>query len=362
MPPQVQGPGSGSSPIVQQAPAGVDNTKSSDQEKKPIEQPKDAPKIQPEPYRASNKEASNRKAELSTQATAQRATLFSIWEEKKAKDDKAIELAKKANAEVMKAVNEAKAIAVANQAIAVTHKASVDVMRASLENSDTKNLKKTITESEKWPQQNREILNEAMGNSEVVMKKVAKEFTPNEQLKIVERSFDTNNQTADAAEKHKTAVKAWMDNTKGSTLNHVVSNSSHYLEFEIAEQVKDRDLGNFNKLNSGNKVNVAGMVIGDSRSPERAIRETFENINPKEKNMLMDKIQVSNPDSQLFMMQQTSKALDHEVMEGMDKNNAEFMRKTYKYMGENSKTQDEKELYNKNAMYVENWMDEKFKR
>jgi hypothetical protein len=354
MPPQVQGPGSGSTPVIQQAPAGVDTAKSSDQEKKPIEQPKDAPKNQPEPYRASNKEASNRKAELSTQATAQRASLFSIWEQKNAKEDKAIELAKKANADVMKGVNEAKAIA-------VSHKVTVDVMRTSLENSDTKNFKKIIAESEKWPEDKKKIMNEAMGHSEVVMKKVAKELTPDEQLKVIDRSYEADNNGPNAG-KHETAVKAWMDSTKSSTLNHVVSNSSNYLEMEISKQVENGDIGNFNKLNSKNKVNVARVVIGDSSSSDQAIQKTFENINPKEKNMLMDKIQVSNPNSQLFFMTQTAKALNGEVMEGIDKNNAEFMRKTYSYMGEHAKTPEEKELYNKNAMYVENWMDEKFKR
>ena len=355
MPPQVPKTGSGSATVVQQAPA--EETKSSNIEKKPAEQPKEASKNDaPEPYRATSKEASNRKAELSTQGTAQRAALIGVFEQKMAKDDKLIELAKKTNADVMKGVNEAKVIAVA-------HKTNVDVMRTSLENSDTKHLRKVVAESEKWPEKNRAILNEAMGHSEVVMKKVAKEFTPDEQLKVINRSYETNNEGLDAAKKHESAVKAWMDNTKSSTLNHVLSNTRHVsVENQILKQVQGGDVGNFNKLNSETKMRVVQNVIGDRSSGDRGIQSAIGNINPKEKNMLIDKIQVSNPDEQLHFMKTSAKSLNSDFMEGIDKNNGEFMRKTYTYMAENAKTPEEKERYNRNAMYVGNWMDEKFKR
>jgi hypothetical protein len=129
MPPQVPGPGAGPSPIVQQSPAEVEEAKSSDLEKKSAEQqPETSKHDAPKPYRATSKEASNRKAELSTQGTAQQAALNGKLEKKAGQSEKAaqpsvskedskvIDLAKKANAEVMKGMNDAKVIDLAHQA------------------------------------------------------------------------------------------------------------------------------------------------------------------------------------------------------------------------------------------------------
>ena len=202
-----------------------------------------------------------------------------------------------------------------------------------------------------------------MGHSEVVMKKVAKEFTPDEQLKVINRSYETNNEGPDATKKHESAVKAWMDNTKSSTLNHVISNTRYLdVEGQILTQVQDGDIGNFNKLDSKIKMRVTQNLIYNPGSGDRGIQSAFGNINPKEKNILIDKIQVSNPDEQLHFMKTSAKSLNSDFMEGIDKNNGEFMRKTYTYMAENAKTPEEKERYNRNAMYVGNWMDERFKR
>ncbi len=134
MPPQVHKAGAEAGPVVQQSPAGVEQVKSSEPEKKPTEQQTETSKNDaPKPYRATSKEASNRKAELSTQAAAQQAALNGKLERKAAKSEKAakpatskedaklIELAKKANADVMKGMSDAKAID-------LLHKANAHVM------------------------------------------------------------------------------------------------------------------------------------------------------------------------------------------------------------------------------------------
>ena len=363
MPPQVR-PSDTGVPVSSQAPVQIEQSKTTETDKKATpEQPK-----QNAETAAKNAEGARQHAAGTIQTEIARANFLKDQLDKKLKDEnagktdkgtksatskeEATALVKKVHDEAMKAVNAAKAVEVAKNV-------NVQIIKTSLEVSDTKNLKKRIAESEKLPEENRKIFNEAMGHSEIVMKKVAKEFTPDEQLKVIDRSYEMDK----AQDKqHRSALKTWMDNTKSSTLDHVFKNSSHYLELEIAQQVHDGDVGNFKKLNSENKIRVAELVIGDSSSPDVAIQQTFENINPKEKNILIDKIQVGNPDSQLDFMKISAKSLDHNFMEGIDKNNGEFMRKTYSYMASNAKIPEEKDLYNKNALYLENWMDEKFKR
>lgn len=360
MPPQVR-PSDTGVPVSPQAPVQIEQSKTTEVDKKATPEP---PKQNAETA-AKNAEGAKQHATGTLQQEVARANFLKNQLDQKLKDEntgktdkvakskeEAVALVKNVHDEAMKAVNAAKSLEVAKNV-------NLQLIKTSLEVSDTKTLKKSIAESEKLPEMNRKIFNEAMGHSEIVMKKVAKEFTPDEQLKVIDRSYETDK----AQDKqHRSALKAWMDNTKSSTLDHVVTNSSRYLEMEIAEQVKEGDVGNFNKLNSGNKIRAAQLVIGDSRSSDLAIQNTFENINPKEKNILIDKIQVGNPDSQLDFMKISARSLDHNFMEGIDKNNGEFMRKTYSYMASNAKTPEEKDLYNKNAMYLENWMDEKFKR
>jgi len=76
MPPQVGKAGDGPRPVINNAGEGVEEIKSHGAEKKSAEQQKEVSKNESAaPHRASAKEASNKKAELSAGAAAQKTTL-----------------------------------------------------------------------------------------------------------------------------------------------------------------------------------------------------------------------------------------------------------------------------------------------
>jgi hypothetical protein len=88
MPPQVNPCGSGTRPIANQTCDQAEEAKSKEPEKKPAQQQSETSKNDgPKPYRATSKEASNRKVELSTQATAQQAALNGKLDRKAAKSE-----------------------------------------------------------------------------------------------------------------------------------------------------------------------------------------------------------------------------------------------------------------------------------
>lgn len=85
MPPQVNP--SGCRPIHLQASAGAEELKSCETEKKAPEEHKESSTSTTDQHRATQKEVSNRKAELSTQAVAQQAALNGKLEQKAAKSE-----------------------------------------------------------------------------------------------------------------------------------------------------------------------------------------------------------------------------------------------------------------------------------
>lgn len=86
MPPQVGKAGGGPGPVITNAGGGVEDVKAGEVEKKSAEQQKDVAKNEAAvPHKATAKEASNKKAELSAGAAAQQAALTSQLKEKEGK-------------------------------------------------------------------------------------------------------------------------------------------------------------------------------------------------------------------------------------------------------------------------------------
>jgi len=236
-------------------------------------------------------------------------------------------------------------------------------MRGYLEAMNPTALKKAIEHSDKWPTTEKRLFNEALGSSEKLMKRIATELTPDEQMKMLNRALETNN--IEKGNNWRAGINAWMDNTSNPTLNRAIDDVPQ-LSFLIGDRIKKSgDDSVLTRLTSQKKIDVLEMALDDQKVDDKAaqgLTMAFSAMTPKEKNKIIDDMQRRNPDELPNFLKMSAPYVDNILLEGINKENAAFIRKTYQYLEAHATSQKEKDLYGKISHFMEGWMEEAFKR
>jgi hypothetical protein len=239
-------------------------------------------------------------------------------------------------------------------------------MRGFLEGMSPAALKKVIEHSDKWPSSEKRLFNEALGTSEKLMKRIATELTPDEQLKMLNRALDTSNILKGT--QWREGINAWMDAVSNPTLNRAIEDVPQ-LSFLIGDRIKKSgDSTVLTRLTSQKKIDVLELAfdsLKDSKVDAKAaqgLTMAFSAMTPKEKNKVIDDMQRGNPDELPNFLKMSAPYVDHILLDGINKENAAFIRKAYQFMEAHAATQPDKDLYGKLSLFMEGWMEEAYKR
>lgn len=232
-----------------------------------------------------------------------------------------------------------------------------------LEGMSTNALRKVIAHSDKWPLNERRLFNEMLGHSENLMKRIANELTADEQMKMVNRALDTN--YIEKGTRWRDAMNGWMDNTSNPTLNRAIDDVPQ-LSFLIGDRIKKTgDSTVLTRLTSQKKIDVLEMALDDPKVDAKGaqgLTSAFSAMTPKEKNKVIDDMQRRNPDELPNFLKMSAPYVDHILLDGINKENAAFIRKTYQYLEAHATMQQDKDLYGKISHFMEGWMERAYKR
>ena len=161
------------------------------------------------------------------------------------------------------------------------------------------------------------------------------------------------------------ALNEWMDNTSNSTLNRAIDDVPQ-LSFLIGDRIKKTgDPTVLTRLTSQKKIDVLEMALDDPKLDAKAaqgLTSAFSAMTPKEKNKVIDDMQRRNPDELPNFLKMSAPYVDHILLDGINKENAAFIRKTYQYLEAHASTHPDKDLYGKISHFMEGWMEEAYKR
>ncbi|HEY7160567.1 MAG TPA: hypothetical protein VH815_04875 [Acidobacteriota bacterium] len=188
-----------------------------------------------------------------------------------------------------------------------------------------------------------------------LMKRIITELTPDQQMKV--DILKTTN--------WREALNEWMDATSNPTLNRTIEDVPE-LTFIIGDRIKktgDSDI--LTRLTSQKKIDVLELALDDMKVDERAaqgLTAAFSALTPKEKNKVIDDMQRGNPDELPNFLRMTAPYVDHILLDGINKENAAFIRKAYQFLEAHANIQQDKDLYGKLSLFMEGWIEEAYKR
>jgi len=265
-------------------------------------------------------------------------------------------------------------IRVMSQDIMKTPKEKVAYTRERLEKASPDDLKKIMKESENWPTQSRDIVTEAMRQSPTVMKRIAKEFSPEDQSAAINRSYDSVDFSETWMEKmglqqiHKEAMQVWRQNTSDAALNKVLHDTSTAQAMsngpggfpEIREQIAAGDFDTYKRLDPRNQTEIIGQMIRNagSKFDFGGIQNAF--MIAKDKNAIIDNFQKASPDLLPGLLSQMP-GLNNDLLEGLNKENAQFIRETFISMAEREPDKSLADQFRARAHYIKGWIEESFK-
>jgi hypothetical protein len=201
------------------------------------------------------------------------------------------------------------------------------------------------------------------GLLEKLMKRIATELTPEEQIQRVNRVLNNNN--IENRNHWYETLNAWMDAISNPTLNRAIDDVPQ-LRFLIADRIKKTGDGTvLTRLTSQKKIDVLEMALDDQKIDAKAaqgLTMAFSAMTPKEKNKVIDDMQRRNPDELPNFLKISARYVDNILLEGINKENAAFIRKTYQYIEAHTTTQPHKDLYGKISHFMEGWMEKAYKR
>jgi hypothetical protein len=254
--------------------------------------------------------------------------------------------------------------------IQVAHdaKSAKDAIRPLLENATPDQLRQVISASEKWRPENKKIIDQAIAESSDLMKKVATQLTPYEQSKALNRVLAAD-YSGDSDEKNATgnarsqALRSWISNTPKAVLNEVLKKSmnSEMINKEVINQMSYGDFSGFDKLDPRYKGGLLKILNHNPQVSSETLMGIFNRMTPTEKNAVIDLYQKDNPDTLPDFLKKISPHLNKYFMEGINEENAKFIRDTYLTLAEEDATEAERATYKKLANYIFGWIEETFK-
>lgn len=214
-------------------------------------------------------------------------------------------------------------------------------------------FKQLISDSEKWPENEKTTINAAIAESEKVMKRVAEELSPNEQARVIERSqFDwggipENQSGAETLEKRGKAYAAWLENTpalnlimQGKPIPGVMDPAG--LATSVADDIRKspKEMELLDKLSDSNKLRVLTepMKIGDkiSDSEGQVFTAALRGVDKTERNATIDLVQETGQLANLLRGSTIS-------MEGLTPQNAGVISAEYYNMAGSEKDSEKLE-------------------
>lgn len=209
------------------------------------------------------------------------------------------------------------------------------------------------------------IYNDDFGHGvlQKLMKRITTELSPDEQIKRVNSALNTNDMAKGT--RWSETLNAWIDAISNSTLNRAFDDVPQ-LRFLIGDRIKKSgDSTVLTRLTSQNKIDVLEMAIDDPKLDGQAaqgLTSAFSAMTPKEKNKVIDNMQRRNPDELPNFLKMSAPYVDHILLDGINKENAAFIRKAYQFLETHATTQQNKDLYGKLSLFMEGWMKEAYKR
>jgi hypothetical protein len=273
MPPQVQGPGSGSTPVVKQAPAGVESV-----DNKQIETPKEQqPPPQPPP-KPSDAEVAARRSEKNVEGTARQIELHNQLHKK--------------DASVAEFSAKAKAIA---ENPKLKEGPKQEELRKLMQSGGKEEFERVIADSKGWSYNAKFDFAHALGKSDPLMKRIASDLPKDVQPETV------NNVYSWSAGGHEIAanVSKWIKNADPSLLNKAIEKGTSVDEPGglIADKISyQNDKDTLSKLSDKSKAAVLDnfMFLGDSAAKRpfaHTAREVYQGLPAEHKNGLVDSLQ-----------------------------------------------------------------------
>lgn len=252
----------------------------------------------------------------------------------------------------------------------------ISYARERLEKASKEDFKKMILESaQNWFPGARDLVTEAMRQSPTVMKRIAKEFSPEEQTAAIGRAYDdvplVDNPYLKAGLKpmHKEAMRAWMENTSEAALNQVIQDtkarealSDSYGGFSaIKEQIKSGDFDIYQKLKPNNQAEIIRRAVEDPNMKSDFVQIQGAFRSAKDKNTIIDNFQKANP-YLLPALLHRMPGINNDLLEGVNKENAQFIRETLLSMADREPNQSLANEYRQCAHFMKGWIEETFKQ
>jgi hypothetical protein len=246
--------------------------------------------------------------------------------------------------------------------------------RERLQKASPDDLKKIMKESESWPKEARDTVTEAMRQSPTVMKRIAKEFSPEQQSAAINRSYDPIDFSETWMEKlgrqqiHKENMEVWKQNTSDAALNKVLHDTSTAQAMNngpggfpaIREEIKAGNFDTYKRLDPRNQTEIMKQMIQNAgpKFDWGGIQNAF--MAAKDKNFIIDTFQKASPDLLPGLLSQMP-GLTNDLLEGLNKENAQFIRETLISMAEREPNKSLADQFRVRAHYLKGWIEESFK-
>jgi hypothetical protein len=266
-------------------------------------------------------------------------------------------------------------IRVMSQDIIKTPAEKVAYAKERLEKATPGDLKKIMADSESWPKEARDTVTEAMRQSPVVMQRIAKEFSPKEQSRAISRSYDSFDITDNPYVKmslkgqHAYTMKVWMENTSDAALNQVLRDTNTQQALSdgpggfpaIREEIKAGGYDLYKRLDAGNQTEIMKQLVDKADSKKfdwGQIQNAF--MVAKDKNAIIDAFQKAHPDTLPKMLHQMP-GINGNLLDGLNKENAQFLRETLLNMAERESDKSLADSFRQRAHFIKGWIEESFK-
>jgi hypothetical protein len=244
-------------------------------------------------------------------------------------------------------------------------KCEVTVVAAAEDQTDDTLSEAGLTESVTLKDKLQKIYKDDFGQEviEKLMMRIATELPADEQIKRVNGAL--NSSDIAKADRWSETLNAWIDAISNTTLNRAIDDVPQ-LRFLISDRIKktgDSDI--LTRLTSQKKIEILELALNDLKVDTKGAQgliSAFSALTGKEKNKVIDDMQRCNPDELPNFLKLSAPYVDHILLDGINKENAAFIRKAYQYLEAHATGQQDKDLYGKISLFMEGWMEEAFKR
>jgi hypothetical protein len=129
---------------------------------------------------------------------------------------------------------------------------------------------------------------------------------------------------------------------------------------EIREEIKSGNFDTYKRLDPRNQTEILKQMINNagSKFDFGEIQNAF--MIAKDKNAIIDNFQKMSPDLLPGLLSQMP-GLNNDLLEGVNKENAQFLRETLLSMAEREPNKSLADQWRQRAHYIKGWIEESFK-